>query len=230
MTLGTTYVQPGCSAASARMASTMSQLHSSPVTSTFPPKKRFSTNSGSTTPASGPRENRGRKKCLLQRLRGLRVKPGSFRRFPIVHERADDAHAVLEHAEIAVVLGGREVLQQLVAVGVAVELIGGEGPQVAAFGKGALLSRHDGIHGGTGYFIGEIGCGFATYSFGVNNVCNSASINFFKAVPCCKVDVTTEPLHKGRSTAVIRVTTREAATGKLLFQSTHNMFLMGPIE
>lgn len=94
----------------------------------------------------------------------------------------------------------------------------------------SLGNYRGGIHGGTGYFIGEIGCGFATYSFGVNNVCNSASINFFKAVPCCKVDVTTEPLHKGRSTAVIRVTTREAATGKLLFQSTHNMFLMGPLE
>ena len=94
----------------------------------------------------------------------------------------------------------------------------------------SLGNYRGGIHGGTGYFFGEIGCGFATYSFGVNNVCNSASINFFKAVPCCKVDVTTEPLHKGRSTAVIRVTTREAATGKLLFQSTHNMFLMGPIE
>ena len=47
-------------------------------------------------------------------------------------------------------LGGREVLQQLVAVGVAVELVGGEGPQMTAFGKGTLLSRHDGIHGGTG--------------------------------------------------------------------------------
>lgn len=85
------------------------------------------------------------------------------------------------------------------------------------------------IHGGTGYFIGEIGCGFATYSFGVKNVCMNATINFYKAVPCCKVEVSTEALHKGRSTAVIRVTTREAATGKLLFESTHNMFLMGPL-
>ena len=94
----------------------------------------------------------------------------------------------------------------------------------------SLGNYRGGIHGGTGYFIGEIGCGFATYSFGVNNVCNSATVNFFKAVPCCKVDVETEPLHKGRSTAVIRVTTREAATGKMLFQSTHNMFLLGPLK
>ncbi|MFR4805086.1 MAG: PaaI family thioesterase [Eggerthellaceae bacterium] len=94
----------------------------------------------------------------------------------------------------------------------------------------SLGNYRGGIHGGTGYFIGEIGCGFATYSFGVNNVCNSATVNFFKAVPCCKADVETEPLHKGRSTAVIRVTTREAATGKMLFQSTHNMFLLGPLK
>lgn len=94
----------------------------------------------------------------------------------------------------------------------------------------SLGNYRGGIHGGTGYFIGEIGCGFATYSYGVNNVCNSASINFFKSVPCCKVDVRTEPLHKGRSTAVIRVTTFEAATGAKLFESTHNMFLLGPIE
>ena len=94
----------------------------------------------------------------------------------------------------------------------------------------SLGNYRGGIHGGTGYFIGEIGCGFATYSFGVNNVCNSATVNFFKAVPCCKVDVETEHLHKGRSTAVIRVTTREAATGKMLFQSTHNMFLLGPLK
>lgn len=93
-----------------------------------------------------------------------------------------------------------------------------------------LGNYHGGIHGGTGYCIGEIGSGFATFSLGSDNVCQSASINFFKAVPCCKVDVTTEPIHAGRSTAVIRVTTREAATGKLLFQSTHNMFLLGPIE
>lgn len=95
----------------------------------------------------------------------------------------------------------------------------------------ASLGNYRGtIHGGTAYFIGEIGCGFATHSYGVNNVCNAANINFFKGVPVCKVDVTTEPLHKGRSTAVIRVTTREAATGKLLFQSTHNMFLMAPFD
>lgn len=93
-----------------------------------------------------------------------------------------------------------------------------------------LGNYHGGIHGGTGYCIGEIGSGFATFTLGSDNVCQSASINFFKAVPCCKVDVTTEPIHAGRSTAVIRVTTREAATGKLLFQSTHNMFLLGPIE
>ena len=72
--------------------------------------------------------------------------------------------------------------------------------------------------------------GVCHVTLGSDNVCQSASINFFKAVPCCKVDVTTEPIHAGRSTAVIRVTTREAATGKLLFQSTHNMFLLGPIE
>lgn len=94
----------------------------------------------------------------------------------------------------------------------------------------SLGNYRGGIHGGTGYFIGEIGCGFATYSYGVNNVCQSASVTFFKSVPCCKVDVWTEPLHKGRSTAVIRVTTREASTGKLLFESTHNMFLMGPLD
>ncbi|HJF66612.1 MAG TPA: PaaI family thioesterase [Slackia equolifaciens] len=93
-----------------------------------------------------------------------------------------------------------------------------------------LGNYHGGIHGGTGYCIGEIGSGFATFTLGSDNVCQSASINFFKAVPCCKVDVTTEPIHAGRSTAVIRVTTREAPTGKLLFQSTHNMFLLGPIE
>lgn len=93
-----------------------------------------------------------------------------------------------------------------------------------------LGNYHGGIHGGTGYCIGEIGSGFATFTLGSDNVCQSASINFFKAAPCCKVDVTTEPIHAGRSTAVIRVTTREAATGKLLFQSTHNMFLLGPIE
>ncbi len=93
-----------------------------------------------------------------------------------------------------------------------------------------LSNFHGKIHGGTAYFIGEIGAGFATYTLGSNNVCQNANINFFKAVPCCKVDVTTEALHAGRSTAVIRVTSREAATGKLLFQSTHNMFLLGPIE
>lgn len=93
-----------------------------------------------------------------------------------------------------------------------------------------LGNYHGGIHGGTGYCIGEIGSGFATFTLGSDNVCQSASINFFKAAPCCKVDVTAEPIHAGRSTAVIRVTTREAATGKLLFQSTHNMFLLGPIE
>ena len=49
-------------------------------------------------------------------------------------------------------------------------------------------------------------------------------------MPCCKVIVETEPIHAGRSTAVIRVTTRQAETGKLLFQSTHTMFLLGPIE
>ncbi len=44
----------------------------------------------------------------------------------------------------------------------------------------SLGNYRGGIHGGTGYFIGEIGCGFATYSFGVNNVCNSANVIIFK--------------------------------------------------
>lgn len=52
----------------------------------------------------------------------------------------------------------------------------------------------------------------------------------FQSGAVLQVDVETEPLHKGRSTAVIRVTTREAATGKMLFQSTHNMFLLGPLK
>jgi uncharacterized protein (TIGR00369 family) len=93
-----------------------------------------------------------------------------------------------------------------------------------------LKNYHDGIHGGTLYFIGEIGAGFATYSLGKNNVCSSANINFFKSVPCCMIDVVTEPLHIGRSTAVIRVTIRQAETGKLVAQTTHNMFILGPIE
>ena len=94
----------------------------------------------------------------------------------------------------------------------------------------SFSNYHGGIHGGMAYFIGEIGCGFATYSLGFNNVCQTATINFIKAVPCCKVVVETEPIHAGRSTAVIRVTSRQAETGKLLFQSTHTMFLLGPIE
>ena len=94
----------------------------------------------------------------------------------------------------------------------------------------SLGNYRGGIHGGTGYFIGEIGCGFATYSLGVSNVCTSASINFIKAVPCCKVKACTEVVHAGRSTAVVRVSTYEEASGKLLFQSTHNMFLFGPLE
>ncbi|MDO4442285.1 MAG: PaaI family thioesterase [Slackia sp.] len=94
----------------------------------------------------------------------------------------------------------------------------------------SLGNYRGGIHGGTGYFIGEIGCGFATYSLGVSNVCTSASINFIKAVPCCKVEARTEVVHAGRSTAVVRVSTYEAASGRLLFQSTHNMFLFGPLE
>jgi acyl-coenzyme A thioesterase PaaI-like protein len=89
---------------------------------------------------------------------------------------------------------------------------------------------HGKIHGGTEYMIGEIGAGFATYSFGVDNVCNMASINFVRAVPCSKLEVETEALHKGRSTALIRVMAREASTGKLVFTSTHNMFLFGPFE
>lgn len=94
----------------------------------------------------------------------------------------------------------------------------------------SLGNYRGGIHGGTGYFIGEIGCGFATYSLGMSNVCTSASINFIKAVPCCKVEARTEVVHAGRSTGVIRVSTYEAATGKLLFQPTHNMFFFGPLE
>ncbi len=94
----------------------------------------------------------------------------------------------------------------------------------------SLGNYHGAIHGGTGYFIGEIGAGFATYTLGSDNVCQSATINFFKAAPCGKVDVIAEAIHAGRSTAVIRVTTHDAATGKLLFQSTHNMFLLGPLK
>lgn len=93
-----------------------------------------------------------------------------------------------------------------------------------------LGNYHGGIHGGTAYFISEIASGFATYTLGSDNVCQSASINFVKAAPCCKVDVTTEPVHAGRSTAIIRVTARQAETGKLLFTTMHNMFLLGPIE
>ncbi|WP_232001595.1 PaaI family thioesterase [Slackia heliotrinireducens] len=92
-----------------------------------------------------------------------------------------------------------------------------------------LGNYRNGIHGGTAYTIGEIGCGFAMYSFNTNNVCQSANINFLKAVPCCTVVTKTEPIHKGRSTAVIRVSTYQKETGKLLFQSTHNMFLFGPV-
>lgn len=76
----------------------------------------------------------------------------------------------------------------------------------------SLGNYRGGIHGARAISSEKSAVGSRPNSFGVNNVCNSASINFFKAVPCCKVDVTTEPLHKGRSTAVIRVTTREAAT------------------
>lgn len=94
----------------------------------------------------------------------------------------------------------------------------------------SLGNYRGGIHGGTGYFIGEIGCGFATYSLGMSNVCTSASINFIKAVPCCKVETCTEVVHAGRSTAVVRVSTYDAAEHRLLFQSTHNMFLFGPLE
>ena len=109
------------------MSSAMSQLHNSPVTSTFPPKKRVLHEQRLNHPGKRAAREQGAEEMrrghagdvthaharLLQRLRGLRVEPGSCRRFPIVHERADDAHAVLEHAEVAVVLGGREVLQQL---------------------------------------------------------------------------------------------------------------------
>lgn len=93
----------------------------------------------------------------------------------------------------------------------------------------SLGNYRGGIHGGTAYFIGEIGAGFAAYSLGRENVCQTASINFIKAVPTCLVEVTTETLHAGRSTAVIRVTSRRASDGKLLFESTHTMFLMGEL-
>ena len=94
----------------------------------------------------------------------------------------------------------------------------------------SLGNYMNGIHGGTLYFIGEIGAGFATSSLGFRNVCSSATINFFKAVPCCRLDVRTEAVHAGRSTAVIRVTIRQFETGKVIAQSTHNMFLFSSFE
>lgn len=93
-----------------------------------------------------------------------------------------------------------------------------------------LANFHGMSHGGTAYTIGEIGAGFAMYSFGDNNVCQSATVEFLKAEPCKKLVVTTEPIHKGRSTAVIRVSTRDAETGKLYVESTHNMFVLGRFE
>ena len=53
-----------------------------------------------------------------QRLGHFDVLARLGRSLPVVHKRADDAHAVLEHAEVAVVLARRQVRQQLVAVGV----------------------------------------------------------------------------------------------------------------
>lgn len=94
----------------------------------------------------------------------------------------------------------------------------------------SLANFHGATHGGTAASICDTGAGFAMYSYGDNNVSSSASIEYVRAEPVGKLDVWTEPIHKGRSTAVIRVSARSAATGKLLFEGTHNMFILGRFE
>ena len=94
----------------------------------------------------------------------------------------------------------------------------------------SLANFHGATHGGTAASICDTGAGFAMYSYGDNNVCSSASIEYVRAEPVGKLDVWTEPIHKGRSMAVIRVSARSAATGKLLFEGTHNMFILGRFE
>lgn len=86
------------------------------------------------------------------------------------------------------------------------------------------------IHGGATYLVSEIACGIATYVLGQSNVCMQASINFVKAIPCGKLDVTTEIRHAGRSSAVVRVTISDARNGMLVAESSHTMFLMGPLD
>ncbi len=86
----------------------------------------------------------------------------------------------------------------------------------------SLANFHGATHGGTAASICDTGAGFAMYSYGDNNVSSSASIEYVRAEPVGKL--------KGRSTAVIRVSARSAATGKLLFEGTHNMFILGRFE
>ncbi len=87
------------------------------------------------------------------------------------------------------------------------------------------------IHGGGVYLLSEVGCGVQTYALGQSNVCMQANINFIKAIPCGKrVRVVSETHHRGRTSALIRVTIFDVETGKKVSESSHTMFLFGPLE
>lgn len=94
----------------------------------------------------------------------------------------------------------------------------------------SMANYRGAVHGGATYLVSEVACGIATYVLGRANVCMQASINFLKAVPCGKVDVVTETRHAGRSSAVVRVEISDAESGAKIAESTHTMFLMGPLE
>ena len=67
---------------------------------------------------------------------------------PVVDEGAHDADAVFEQAEIAVEGGRRKLFEQGLAIRIAVELVRGMHPSIAAFEHGAMLEGLDAFDDG----------------------------------------------------------------------------------
>ena len=93
----------------------------------------------------------------------------------------------------------------------------------------SVMNYHRTIHGGYLATVSELAAGMAVYAYGLSSFAVAASTNFVKAVGMGRLVVKADPVHKGRTTAVIRCVV-ETPEGALIAESTYTMLILGPLE
>lgn len=93
----------------------------------------------------------------------------------------------------------------------------------------SVMNYHGTIQGGYLATVSELAAGMALYASGLSSFAVASSMNFIKAVGTGRLVVKADPVHQGRTTAVIRCAV-ETLEGALIAESTYTMLVMGPLE